>query len=186
MTQPGFIAAMAGGLTFGSYDCPVTVGSCQSEWIIVSSWSQGGDFLSVSRTNTPARRLGPAPRGLQPNLTHLGILLSHTVTPDQEETEYLLLRHQPQDVSVGGIFYPSDGYVRIVRKSGSLSLIARGRFAHCHGSAEGRSIVRDIPDPPPGYDKARAWHLTAVQRPWIGEFIPEADVTTIKPLTRPR
>lgn len=178
MTQAGFIAAMAAEITFGNYHSPVTVGPRQSEWVIVSSWGENGDFLSLSLTNASARRLGPAPRGLQPVATHLGLLLARSTTMGREEAEYLLMRQQPADVAVGGIFHPSDGFVRVQRQNGDMSLIARGRYAHCRGTWQGQSIVRDIPDPAPNYEHARAWHLTAVQRPWIGEFTPKATAGT--------
>jgi hypothetical protein len=161
---------MAADLAFGSYDSPIAVGKCQSEWVIVSSWGAHGEFLSLSLTNAEATQLESAPRGLQPTVTYLGILLAHNVTAGREETEYLLVRHQPADVAVAGVFHPSDGYVRVLRRDGVVTLIGRGRYAHCHGARQGQSIVRDISDPAPGYEKARAWHLTAVQYPWIGEF----------------
>jgi hypothetical protein len=169
---------MAASLTYGQYNSPVTVEPCQSVWIIVSTWGDDGDYLSLSLTHAAARRLGPAPRGLQPAATYLGLLLVRNARPDQEESVYLLLRHCPADVAVGGIFHPSDGYVRVRRQNTALRLVAHGRYAHCHGTDQGQSIVRDIPDPPPGYQNARSWHLTAAQRPWIGQFPPHRSVTT--------
>ena len=182
---------MAADLTFGKYDSPVSVGPCQSEWVIVSCWGQSADYLSLSLTNIFARRLGPAPRGLQPASTYLGILLARTVTPTGEEAEYLLLRQRPPSISVGGVFHPSDGYVRVVQQQGQRQLTARGRYAHCHGSCQGSAIVHDIPYPAPGYDKACSWHLSAVQRPWIGEFSPDTDITAgsvvrLEPPSKPR
>jgi hypothetical protein len=32
--------------------------------------------------------------------------------------------------------------------------------------------ARDMPDPAFGVQDARAWHMTAVRRAWIGEFVP--------------
>jgi hypothetical protein len=174
VTQAGFIAAMAADITLGSYNSPVTLGKSHSKWVIVSCWGPGGDFLSLSLTQTPAAGDVPqsvsAPRGLQPEATHLGLLTARNVTDQGEETEYLLVRHQPMDVPVGGIFHPSDGYVRVLRQGKDITLVARGRYAHCVGEWEGQPIVRDIPHPAPGYEQAQAWHLKAVRRPWIGDF----------------
>jgi hypothetical protein len=170
VTHTGFIAATAADLTFGGYDNPVTVGSARSEWVIVSCWGANGEYLSLSLTNTRANRLGSAPPGLQPAVTHLGILLARNSLSKREEAEYLLMRHRPDDVPVGGIFHPSDGYVRVVREDGDVTVVARGRYAHSYGTWQGQQIVHDICHPAPGYENARAWHMTAVRRPWIGEF----------------
>lgn len=164
---------MAANLTFGSYDSPVTVGACQSQWIIVSSWGASGDYLSLSLTHSEATDLASAPKSLQPAITHLGILLAHSIVAGREETEYLLIRHQPADVTVAGVFYPTDGYVRILRQDGDVTLVGHGRYAHCYGTWQGQLVARDISDPAPDYEKARAWHLTAVRRSWIGEFSPD-------------
>lgn len=159
---------MAADLAFGDYDKPATAAMRQAEWIIVSTWGRSGDYLSLSRTNTPVADPIAAPPGLQPAVTHLGILLGPGV--DDSESEYLLVRHRPPDVPVGGVFHPSDGFVRVLRQSGTLSVIARGRYAHCHGVWEGQPIVCDVPNPAPGSGMAHAWGLTAIRRPWIGEF----------------
>jgi hypothetical protein len=168
VTQTGFIAAMAANMAFSEYNSPMSAVTHHKEWIIVSSWGRNGDFLSLSRTNMPALNQEIAPPGLQPVGTHLGILLAHT--PDQSEAEYLLVRHLPPNVPVGGVFHPSDGYVRVLRQDGILRVIAHGRYAHSHGIWEGQPIVSDVPDPAPGFAEAQAWHLTADRRPWIGEF----------------
>jgi len=166
--QTGFIAAMAADLAFGDYDKPTAAGARLAEWIIVSTWGRSGDYLSLSRTNVAVASEAAAPPGLQPTATHLGILLAPG--QDDSEAEYLLVRHRPPNVPVGGVFYPSDGYVRVLRNGGTLSLIARGRYAHCHGVWDGQPIVCDVPNPAPGSGMAHAWHLTASRRPWIGEF----------------
>jgi hypothetical protein len=166
--QTGFIAAMAANLAFGDYDNPAAAGTHLAEWIIVSTWGRSGDFLSLSRTNVAVASDDAAPPGLQPAATHLGILLAPGL--DDFEAEYLLVRHRPPNVPVGGVFHPSDGFVRIQRQAGALCLIARGRYAHCHGRWEGQPVVCDVPNPAPGSEMAHAWHLTATRRPWIGEF----------------
>lgn len=159
---------MAAELAFGDYDQPTAAGTRLAEWIIVSTWGRSSDYLSLSRTNVAVASADAAPPGLQPVATHLGILLA--AGPDDTEAEYLLVRHRPPNVPVGGVFYPSDGFVRILRQSGTLCVIARGRYAHCHGIWEGQPMVSDVPNPAPGSGMAHAWHLTANRRPWIGEF----------------
>jgi hypothetical protein len=175
VTQAGFVAALAADLKFGKYDSPLTVQACQTEWVIVASWGENGDFLSLSLTNVKATASGAAPHGLQPTVTHLGILLARTGDDSMGESEYLLVRHRPPDIAVGGIFYPSDGYARVQRRNGDIRITAHGRYAHCHGLSQGQSVVHDVPDPAPGYDKARAWHLTAERRPWVGDFTASAN-----------
>jgi len=168
--QTGFIAAMAAELAFGDYNKPAAPGPRLAEWIIVSTWGRSGDYLSLSRTNVAVAGMDAAPPGLQPAATHLGILLAPGPDAAEADAEYLLVRHRPPDVPVGGVFHPSDGFVRVLRAGGPLRLIARGRYAHCHGMWEGRPIVCDVPNPAPGSEMAHAWHLTATRRPWIGEF----------------
>ncbi len=173
---------MAAELIFGEYEDPTTVvGTARSEWIIVSSWGGNGEFLSLARTNIAVVDQAAAPRGLQPTTTHLGILLARSAAGSPEETDYLLVRNRPADVPVGGVFHPSDGFVRVVRQAEGTRLTAHGRYAHCHGSAQGKVEVRDIPNPAPGFIEAKAWHFTAVQRPWIGEFpLAAADTATTR------
>jgi hypothetical protein len=166
--RTGFIAAMVADLTFSDYDQPATAGTRQAEWIIVSIWGRGDDYLSLSRTNVAMASQDAAPPGLQPAATHLGILVAQST--DSLEAEYLLVRHRPPNVPVGGIFHPSDGFVRVFWQNGALSVLARGRYAHCHGCRKGQLIVNDVPEPAPGFEMAQAWHLTASRRPWIGEF----------------
>jgi hypothetical protein len=171
VTNTGFIAAMHAELTLGDYDNPTSVGPPRSEWIIVSVWGASGEFLSLSLTNRPAEAAAPAPGHLKPETAHLGLLLARSETPDQQEEEFLLMRNRPPEVLVAGVFHPSDGYARVVRKPGVISLTARGRYAHCHGAWKGVPCIRDVPDPSPGFHAARSWHLVAESRPWIGEFL---------------
>src|SRR5664279_5344121 len=160
---------MAADLAFGAYDNPTTAATRLTEWIIVSTWGRSGDYLSLSRTKVPVASADAAPPGLQPAATHLGILVGNS--SDDSEADYLLVRHRPPNVPVGGVFHPSDGFVRVLRQGGTLRLVARGRYAHCHGMWEGQPIVCDVPHPAPGSEMAHAWHLTATRRPWIGEFV---------------
>lgn len=176
MSQVAFIAAMAADIAFGRYEKPTEIEDTRSEWIIVHRWGATSEFLSLSLTRTIVTDPSSAPPGLQPVATYLGLQLACSDIGGRAEAEYLLVRQQPRDVMLGGIFYPSDGHVRVIIEDGAIRLSAHGRYAHCSGVSQGTPVVRDIPCPAPGYESARAWHLSAVQRPWIGEFIGE-DVT---------
>jgi len=100
----------------------------------------------------------------------------------EEASEYLLMRNQPPDIPVGGVFFPTDGFVRLTLRGGAhtlagsgvagFSLTGHGRFAHCSGVRHGQHVLHDVPDPAPGARDALAWHMTAARRPWIGEFVP--------------
>ncbi len=172
MTQSGFIAAMAAELAFADYAVPAALESCSSEWIIVSVWGDNRDFFTLSRTGVPVQG-HEAPPGLQPGCSYLGILLSRAGGDTEEVSEYLLMRNQPADIPVGGVFHPTDGYVRLTLRDGVPGLTAHGRFAHAPGTQDGalgvEPVVRDVPDPARGAPEASAWHMRAIRRPWIGE-----------------
>lgn len=178
MTQSGFIAAMAAELAFAAYSSPSTVQSRASEWIIVSNWGGNRDFLTLSRTGVPVQG-HDAPPGLQPCCTYLGILLSRAGADTEEVSEYLLMRNQPADIPVGGMFHPTDGYVSLTLSDGIPSVMGHGRFAHAAASLGGAPVMNDVPHPAPGAPKACAWHLRATRRPWIGEV---AAADRLKPL----
>ncbi|HVY15284.1 MAG TPA: hypothetical protein VHB27_08655 [Rhodopila sp.] len=181
VVHASFIAALATDLAFGDYNSLLTIEASQSQWVIVSSWGENGDFLSLSLTNIKIDTPDLAPVGLQPVRTYLAVLAARTATEEQEESEYLLVRHRPPGTAVGGIFHPSDGFVRVVHRNGGLTVVAHGRYAHCHGQHEGQLVVQDIPYPPLGYDKARAWHLSGTRRPWVGEFDVSASSSPPRP-----
>jgi hypothetical protein len=165
----GFTAALAADLTFGDYHSLLTLDASQSQWAIVSCWGGNGDFLSISLTDFKIGTPEAAPPGLQPVRTYLAILAARTGVDDHEDCEYVLVRHRPIGIAVGGIFHPSDGFVRVMHRPDGLRVVAHGRYAHCHGLQNGQVLVEDIPHPPPGYDKAAAWHLDGTRRPWVGE-----------------
>src|ERR1700761_1722539 len=131
---------MAADLAFAAYDAPAAVDRRAGEWIIVSVWGTNCEFLTLSRTRV-AVVTEEAPPGLQPFGTHLGVLLSRVVTAAEEASEYLLMRNQPADIPVGGVFFPTDGFVRLTLRDGvsnltasglaGSSLTGHGRFAHC-------------------------------------------------------
>jgi hypothetical protein len=161
---------MAAELTYGAYDSPVQLDRRSTEWVIVSVWGQEREYLTLSRTGIRVEA-EDAPPGLQPAFTHLGILLNRVMSGTEEISEYLLMRNQPADIPVAGVFHPTDGFVRVARKGGETLLTGHGRFAHSPGVLKGRPVVHDVPDPAPGAEAARSWHLTGSRRPWIGEFI---------------
>jgi hypothetical protein len=160
--QYGFIAAMAADLAFAAQSAPNTVESRDSEWIIVSNWGGNRDFLTLSRTGAAVRG-HDAPPGLQPCATFLGILFSRVGAGTEEVSEYLLMRDQPADIPVGGVFLPTDGFVRLTRRDGIPGIVAHGRFAHAPARLPGGEPAV------PGTPQAGAWHLNATRRPWIGE-----------------
>lgn len=178
VTQTGFIAAMAAELTYGAYDSPVQLNRQGTEWVIVSVWGHEREYLTLSRTGVRVEA-DEAPPGLQPAHTHLGILLNRVMDGPREISEYLLMRNQPADIPVAGVFHPTDGFVRVTQTCGEeTSLTGHGRFAHAPGVMKGRPVVHDVPDPAPGAQAARAWHITGSRRPWIGEFIHTASEPT--------
>jgi hypothetical protein len=182
VTQTGFIAAMAADLAFAAQDTPASADRRASEWVIVSVWGTNGEFLTLSRTCV-AVLSEEAPPGLQPFGTHLGVLLRRVVAGTDESSEYLLMRNQPADIPVGGVFFPTDGFVRLSLRDGVSNLTASGlagsslaghdRVGHCDHTLHGQRVAYDAPDPDAafGVQDARAWHMTAVRRAWIGEFV---------------
>jgi hypothetical protein len=182
VTQTGFIAAMAADLAFAARDVPAAADRRASEWVIVSVWGTNGEFLTLSRTCV-AVLSEEAPPGLQPFGTHLGVLLSRAVAETEESSEYLLMRNQPADIPVGGVFFPTDGFVRLSLRDGVSNLTASGLagsslaqhdgVAHYDGTLHGQRVAQDAPDLVFGGQDARAWHMTAVRRAWIGEFVPQ-------------
>lgn len=184
MIPTGFIVAMAAEMTFGDYDNPTLPGTSEAEWIIVSVWGGKSEYLSLSRTGTPVATEGDAPPGLQPQATYLGILLTSVTDNTGTVSEYLLTRNLPEEVPVGGVFHPSDGYVRVHRDGDAITVTGGGRYAHVSGTWRGQPVIRDMPHPPPGSADARSWRLRAERRAWIGEYSDGRAIT--RPLARSR
>ena len=171
MSGTGFVVAMEATIELARYDQPMRRVGGRAEWIIVSRWGAEGEFLSISRTGVAANGSGDAPDGLQPDLTFLGLRLS--APGESGEGFYLMLRNRPPGVTVAGVFAPSDGYAQL-DLTGGLRVSASGRYAHSRGDQDGQRILADVPAPPPGPSLATAWHVTALRRPWTGEFYPFA------------
>lgn len=168
MAGTGFVVAMQAVIELAPYDEPMHRVSTRTEWLIVSRWGGNGEFLSLSRTGVMRDSL-TAPDGLQPRTTFLGILLPPVAA---EADSFLMVRHLPAGILVAGAFAPSDGYARLAAGDSPLSLTAAGRYAHSRGAYQGQRMLHDIPHPPPHAASAFAWHVTAVRRPWSGEFLP--------------
>lgn len=169
MSGTGFVVAMEAAIELARYDQPMRRVGSRAEWIIVSRWGAEGEFLSISHTGAMAEAGGNAPDGLQPDMTFLGVRMS--VAGEANESTYLMLRNLPPDVTVAGVFAPTDGYARI-DLTGGLHLSGSGRYAHSRGEIKGQKVLCDVPNPPPRPALATAWHITAVRRFWSGEFYP--------------
>jgi hypothetical protein len=167
MLKSGFVVAMAAKFSFSAYDRPVSELRTLALWIVVSRCGPNSELVTVANAQG---RVGPdadAPIGLSPIKTAVGILASESA----EESTFLLVRQRPVQIPIAGTFFPADGYVRIVKIGGVLGLRADGRHAHSVGRVGGRWIRNDVPDPAPNTRGAMAWHIDAVRRKWVGEFI---------------
>ncbi len=140
----GFVVAMRGRLV-------LTEQAPRREWLIVTRWGRAGEYLTVSRTSTPAGRRPPAaaPIGLSPEQTALAIRLP---LPDWAGTHgFLFTSHPPPRIAIAGAFLRLEGHARLRASGTGLRLRAEGRCV----------------DAEPGI----AWRLDAVRAPWPGEFI---------------
>lgn len=164
----GFVVAMAAQMAVATYGRPTDIVSRREEWIIVSSWGDDAEFLTIATTGTEAAGDGAAPHGLQPHSTFLGVLLSRG--PAGTDDIYLLVRHLPDGISVAGVFFPADGYARVERGE-PMRLVAAGRQAHSVGQVAGRELRVDVPHPAPHDTAATAWHISGTERSWMGRFI---------------
>ncbi len=167
LVAEAFVLAMRADFAEAPYDAPYAARPAGSEWLIVSRWGPSAEYLSVSRTGVAAAGEGPAPDGLHPSLTMLGL----RVPGPANEPSFLLLRHQPADVPVAGSFVPSDGFARLAGPTAMLRLTAAGRCAHLRGEAQGQPCFADVPQPPCGASGALAWSLSATRRPWLGDYV---------------
>jgi hypothetical protein len=171
----GFVIAVQACFTTAPYDEPWRTMSQVDEWLIVSCWGAKGEFLTISHTGRDCDGNEPAPPGLRPTSTYLGLLLSRSDSGDgggalARENHYLIIRHLSEARPVAGIFLPSDGYARISITGTEVSLQAGGRLAHSLGARRGREIRRDVPDPAPDATSTTAWHIRGTRCPWMGEF----------------
>lgn len=169
MSYVGFVVAMAADIGTARYERPSRILRTRREWLIVSRWGLDGDYLALSSTRLTPDAISPAPIGLTPRSTSLGVLLS-----DRDEAgvaTFLLVRRLPEDVTVAGTFFPADGFVRLYGPIEHLRLTASARYAHSIGRSKGEPVCGDIPDPAPNTRGAAALHLEAWRRVWDGEFV---------------
>lgn len=171
-----FVLAMRAELAAAPYGAPYATDPPRSEWLIVSRWGAAAEYLTLSRTGIAAWDDGQAPEGLHPRETFLGVRVASPAT----EPCFLLLRHQPCSTPVAGDFLPSDGFVRLSGPTGALRLAAAGRHALLRGSCNGATVYADVPWPPEGAEGAEAWSISAMRRPWRGEFV-ERPLGTAQP-----
>lgn len=170
MRGTGFVVAMEAMITHALYERPTQRVARRREWVIVSRWGADNEFLSIALTGIEPMADSRVPEGLQPMTTFLGLRLPGLIAA--RDSCYLMVRHRPADVRVGGVYAPTDGCARLSRVKGSLSLLAAGRYAHSRGEHAGHDVIRDVPDPPPHSPDAAAWQIRGTRRPWVGEFYP--------------
>jgi hypothetical protein len=169
MLEKGFVLAMSANLAVSDYSKPFAIHTRTREWLVVSRWGGEGEYLSISTAGERAENSQTAPGGLKPHNTLLGLLVSDS--SDEPTSTFLLVRQPPQLVQLAGIFFPADGYAQLQGPAGRLRLRARARYSHSRGWANGREILKDVPDPAPAAPEAMAWHIDAERRSWIGDLI---------------
>lgn len=141
-TSLGFVVAMRASFTTANQDS-------RKEWIVVSRWGAGGEFLSVARTELDASQ-ERAPIDLTPRQSAIGLLLS---VPSREHgsATFLFCQRLPDGMPVAGHFVPAQGCARLTGSGLAVELFAEGRFVGQGGAAD--------------------WQVEAVRAPWIGEFV---------------
>ena len=169
MAYVGFLVAMAADVGTARYERPSRIIRTRREWLIVSRWGPEGEFLTLSSTRLTPDTFSPAPIGLTPRSTCLGVLLS--TQPDDSVCTFLLVRRLPPDVTVAGTFSPADGFVRLHGPVGQMRLTGSARYAHSIGWSKSGPVCGDVPDPAPNARGAAAWHIEAERRSWEGEFV---------------
>lgn len=138
----GFVIAMRARVT--TLHAPPS-----DEWIIVSRWATYGACLSIAWTLAPARQKVAAPLDLMPRQTAWASLFQPQI--GLCEATFLLEGSHPQAASIGTVFVPAEGYVRLRGRAGCMRLLAEGR----RGGGGEQAFFR----------------LEAAQEPWLGEFI---------------
>ncbi len=162
-----FVFAMRAEVAEAPYSAPFATEAVRPEWLIVSRWGMAAEYLSLSRTGVAAPEDTQAPDGLHPKETFLGV----RVPGPAAEPCFLLLRQLPCGTPVAGNFLPTDGFVRLTGPTHALRLTAAGRHALMRGNSNGAVVYGDVPAPPEGADGAQAWSISALRRPWMGEFV---------------
>lgn len=177
MLSKGFVVAMAADVALAKYDEPATIVRRTRRWVILSRWGSDGQHLTVSDAGPVMGVDAAPPLGLSPLTTALGLLLSEAKAASA--AEFLLVRHCPPNLRIAGQFFPADGHCTVTGMATSLYLAMQGRHSHSRGTLEGRPVRKDIPDPPANAKYSMAWHITAVRRPWSGEFLAGAPPVSV-------
>ena len=99
----------------------------EAEWIIVSRWGRGGEFLSLARTLVPAPHGAPLPIGLAPRQTALAT--STGPAGSRRAVHFALVRNLPGDIVVAGRFLVLQGVVTLLVRGENLRLIGKGSSA---------------------------------------------------------
>lgn len=189
----GFVVAMRASIALACEGPPFRPDKRLTDWLIVSRWGVGAEYLTIAFSGVPTGDAEAAPIGLEPQATVLGRLAWED--PASAESIFILLRKRPPGIPLAGEFMPVEGFARVARNSGNgaLRLAAAGRHARCGGRAapsnEGRASGNghhaqgggDAPAeqrrrpgfPGNGAVPGVAWRLSARQRPWIGEMVEE-------------
>ena len=98
MAYVGFVVAMAADVGTAKYERPSRIVRTRREWLIVSRWGPEGEYLTLSSTRATPDAVSPAPIGLAPRSTCLGVLLSEG--PQDPVSTFLLVRRLPPDVQL--------------------------------------------------------------------------------------
>ena len=169
MSYVGFVIALAGEVGTASYERPNRILRERREWLIASRWGRDGEYISLSSTRQTPDACSPAPIGLVPRITCLGVLLSPS-GKDEVDT-FLLVRRLPPGITVAGSFSPAYGYVRLYGPVGGLRLTAAARHSADVGRRDGGLVAWDPPNGLPNRRTGAAWHIEARRRSWAVEFV---------------
>ncbi|MEP5760934.1 MAG: hypothetical protein ABJ327_16795 [Litoreibacter sp.] len=143
------------------------------DWLIVE---RKGKILTVSDSNIPSepkdiRTGGIAPFDLCENVslsaTHFGS------SPDGDEACFLLSNFAPRATSIGGLFAPSCGIVRLRMREGYISLTAHGRETYDSAfDIEDGFTDPQIKTQMRMRTAPQRWSFSAQYRPWQFEQFP--------------
>lgn len=150
---------MSNSLRLAKYRSPFSIEQSTNEWLIVERFGSNGEFITISDAGAIVGSPDAAPDGITPSNSMHGVLLRET----DDEAVFLLARHLTDEASVEGRFFPADGYARLSRINGQLTLEASGRHAHQESGGQ----LQDVPDPQVG--DGMAWHFDAKQVQWSGQ-----------------
>ncbi|HXT81946.1 MAG TPA: hypothetical protein VN702_20470 [Acetobacteraceae bacterium] len=169
MSYIGFVIALAGEVGTASYERPNRILRERREWLIAARWGRDGEYVSLSSTRQTPDTCSPAPIGLVPRITCLGVLLSPGGKEDVDT--FLLVRRLPPGITVAGTFSPAYGYVRLYGPVGNLRLTAAARHSADVGRRDGGLIACNSSQEVACRRTGASWHIDARRRPWAGEFV---------------